>query len=40
LVTPVDRVAAAPGWSIDSMQLCTPLRIRAVHASFADRRYK
>jgi hypothetical protein len=39
-VTPVDRGAAAPGWSAYAMQPRAPLRIYVVHASFADRRYK
>jgi hypothetical protein len=39
-VTPVDRGAAAPGWSVDAMRPRIPLGIRAIHASFTDRRYK
>jgi hypothetical protein len=32
--------AAAPGWSVDAMRPRIPLGIRAIHASFTDRRYK
>jgi hypothetical protein len=36
----VDRGAAAPSWSAVAMRPRALLRIRAVHASIADRRYK